>query len=53
MSTALAIENVMLYSTIPFAFYGASFRSMMIELCASLGLISPYALPNVRRDSLR
>ena len=41
MSTGFTSENVMSYSTRPLALRGASFRSVMIALCASLGSSSP------------
>ena len=45
MSTGLTMKNVAMYSTMPFAFLGASVMSVMIELCESIGSSSPNARP--------
>ena len=41
MSIGFTRKNVALYSTLPFAFLGASLMSLMIVLCGSFGSSSP------------
>jgi hypothetical protein len=45
MSIGLTRKNVAMYSTLPFAFFGARSMSWMIALCGSPGSSSPKARP--------
>jgi hypothetical protein len=47
MSMGLTRKNVAMYSTLPFAFVGASSMSLMIVLCESCGSSSPYTRPAI------
>ena len=45
MSIGLTRKKLATYSTLPFAFLGASWMSVMIALCGSFGSSSPKARP--------
>jgi hypothetical protein len=47
MSIGLTKKNVAMYSTLPFAFFGARLMSLIMALCGRLGSSSPKTRPAI------